>query len=393
MNYPILLRTLFFNGRAAAVLLTAAVLGPAAGQQPAPTPAPESCAPTFNPRSTAVRPPTATLDASAQTTIPLLSTVPIFNPAYPPAPSGGGWYPGWGWGLGGPGTNAYYGYLQGAADLTVANAQYQLTIQQARIVREQANREAIATRRATLQQRQYEREEWLKNYDPEVVRQRDSEWNLRRSLNDPPSAEIWSGDALNSLLKDIQKGEAFGVRVPPVPLDSEVLQRINLTTGTTTAGVGMLKDLTRFNWPLPLRRGAFKKEREQIEEMARTAVDQAMSSNIDADLLDKLNEAVESLVERVKGSAPDMTPTQYVQVTRYLRELKDSLKVLQDPNVANYFNSRYRAQGDTVLALVQNMSTRGLRFAPAASGDEPSYTALHRALVTYDYRLHMAGAR
>ena len=41
----------------------------------------------------------------------------------------------------------------------------------------------------------------------------------------------------------------------------------------------------------------------------------------------------------------------------------------------------------TVAELVHNLSSQGLRFAPAASGDESSYTALHRALVTYAYRL------
>src|SRR5262245_44946381 len=42
-----------------------------------------------------------------------------------------------GYGLSGPGTNPYYGYLSGAAEVTNANAQYQLTTQQARVVKQQ----------------------------------------------------------------------------------------------------------------------------------------------------------------------------------------------------------------------------------------------------------------
>ena len=49
-----------------------------------------------------------------------------------------------------------------------------------------------------------------------------------------------------------------------------------------------------------------------------------------------------------------------------------------------------RYEGNTVAELVANMTGQGLRFAPAASGDEPSYTALHRAMVTYVFRLKQA---
>jgi hypothetical protein len=81
-----------------------------------------------------------------------------------------------------------------------------------------------------------------------------------------------------------------------------------------------------------------------------------------------------------------------VQSQRYVRELKGSFKVLQDPNVANYF-SKYKAQGSSVDALVKNMSGQGLSFAPAAPGDEPSYTALHTDMVTYVTRLQQTSGR
>jgi hypothetical protein len=285
------------------------------------------------------------------------------------------------------------GFMQGAADLTVANAQYQLTTQQARIVKEQANREAILTRRATLEQQQYEREGWLDRIDPEKAKQKDLERALRRSMNDPPLVEIWSGTALNAIFKDLKTAQSAGFRAPSVPLDPDMLAHVNLTTGVTTAGVGMLKNLTKFNWPLILRKGSYQEGRQKVEGLTRMAVDQVSSGNIDADLLDKLNEAVDGMETQVVNGAKEMTPTQYIQGTRYLHELKDSLKVLQDPNVGNYFNGRYRAQGATVADLVQNMSSQGLQFAAAASGDEPYYTALHQALVTYETRLRQMGAQ
>jgi hypothetical protein len=386
----------FLRRGVAAAFLAAGLAGLACAQPPAPPPG-NANVPTFNPASAAIQQPAAKLDARSQAATAaasgnLKSTVPIFNPAYPPAPQGGYGYGGWGWG--GYGQRGFGSYMQGAADITVANAQYQLTTQQARIVREQANREAILTRRSTQDQMEYERAKWLERIDPETQHQKDLERANRRAMNDPPSAEIWSGDALNAIYKDLQNAESAGVRGPPVPLDPEWLPHINLSTGVTnTAGVGMLKDLTRFNWPLVLKKGAFMGERTQIEAMTRQAVDQASTGNIDADLLDKLNEAVGNMDDHVKNMAQDMTPTQYVQGTRYLHELKDSLKVLQDPNVANYFNNKWKAHGNTVAELVSNMTHQGLRFAPAASGDEPTYTALHRAMVTYEYRLRQTSTR
>jgi hypothetical protein len=371
--------------RSVAALVVAGLAGPAGAQTPI-----NPYLPTVTLGSPAIQQPPGDLVAQSQALTPSLrSTAPIFNPAYPP-PSGGGYGGGWGGGWGGGlgfGQNPFQGYMQGAADITVANAQYQLTIQQAKIVQEQARREAIATRRAVLQEQEYELNDWRRRTDPEIQKQKDLERALRRSLNDPPSSEIWAGTALNALLKDIQSAQTASVTAPPVPLDPEWLPHINLTTGVTTAGVGMLKDLGRFHWPQVLRKKTFEKERTQIEELTRRAVAMAPSGNIDADLIDKVSDAVGDLETRIDVEVPNLTPTQIVQATRYAHELKDSLKVLQDPNVANYFNNKWKAQGNTVDELVSYMTGQGLHFAGAASGDEPTYTALHRAMVTYVSRL------
>ncbi|MGH7168664.1 MAG: hypothetical protein ACRELG_00100, partial [Gemmataceae bacterium] len=69
---------------------------------------------------------------------------------------------------------------------------------------------------------------------------------------------------------------------------------------------------------------------------------------------------------------------------RYLRELKESVQVLQQNDVAKYFRAAWKPKGATVAELVQQMTREGLRFAPAVSGDEAYYTTLHRALVNYD---------
>jgi hypothetical protein len=69
------------------------------------------------------------------------------------------------------------------------------------------------------------------------------------------------------------------------------------------------------------------------------------------------------------------------------------VKALQDPNVANQFNGKHAARGDNVAQLIDLMTRKGLTFASANPGDEPYYTALHQALLSYDMGLARLVAR
>src|SRR5262249_39500325 len=64
-------------------------------------------------------------------------------------------YPGYGYGYY-PYIDPYGGALNGVANLTTANAQYQLTVQQARRVSEQVNQDRIDTRRKLFDELRYE---------------------------------------------------------------------------------------------------------------------------------------------------------------------------------------------------------------------------------------------
>jgi hypothetical protein len=76
--------------------------------------------------------------------------------------------------------------------------------------------------------------------------------------------------------------------------------------------------------------------------------------------------AIGKLNDAVVNRAREMTPTEFIQARRYLREVRDAVKVFQDPKVGNYFNRRWQARGETVTDLIRNMSADGLVFAPAS---------------------------
>jgi hypothetical protein len=306
----------------------------------------------------------------------------------PPAPPGGylpavgGYGAGYGYGSGAwTNTTPAQGYLNGAANLTNANAQYQLTIQQAKQEREQARRSALKTRKATIEERQYENSLMPSAED---IRQKDLKYNLQRSRNNPPSPEIWSGGALNDLLRSITDAQSRGATGPEVPLPPDMLRHINLTTGNTYGGVGLLRDDGKLTWPAPLRKKDFDKQRNKIEEEFQKAVQQAHVGQVDVDLLDNIGNTLTELQNNIDARVNDLTPGQFTQASRYTRELKSGYQVLQQSDVAKYFRTARTLQGSTVGALVAQMTREGLRFGPATSGDEPYYTSLHRLMVDYD---------
>jgi hypothetical protein len=312
----------------------------------------------------------------------------LIAPAVLPSPAfgfgglgfGGGYGLGLGWGTQWM-QNPYEGYLNGAANLTTANAQYQQTIQQARLTREEARRSALETRKQAILERQWE---LSLQPDPEQIRQQQMMKSLQRSRNNPPLTEIWSATALNDLLRAIQTAHTQGIAGPDVTLSPEVLRHINMTTGTTYGGVGLLRESGKLTWPYVLQQSSLDEDRKRLDEVLPQAVKEARSGPVSRDTLNNVRSAMSRLERNLDAQVADLTPSEFIEGSRYLRELKDSVKVLQRSDVSRYFRTEWTPQGSTVSDLVRQMTQQGLRFAPAVSGDEPYYTTLHRALVDYD---------
>jgi hypothetical protein len=281
------------------------------------------------------------------------------------------------------------GYMNGAANITTANAQYQMTIQQAKLAREEARRSALQTRKASIQERQYE---LSLQPSAEELRQKDLAMRLQIARNNPPKTVIWSGEALNQLLRAIKDGQSHGLIGPDVPLAPEVVKHINITTGTTYGGVGVLKDGGKLTWPFALRQPFFDEERNKLDKLFQQAVQQAPSGQIDIALLDSLGNTLKELQRAIDAKVDDISPGEYIEASRYARDLKSGYQVLQQSDVAKFFKPAWTPQGSTVAELVQQMTKEGLSFGPATAGEESYYTVLHRALVDYDNGMaQMAG--
>jgi type II secretory pathway pseudopilin PulG len=359
-----------------------------AQQPPQPPPPPPSGAFRVNPNPAAGALPSQTQAGTRPTNIvaPNITVAPGGYGGYP------GYYPGgYPYYPYGPGSRAA-GYLYGVAAVTDANAQYQLTIQQARQEREQVTQQQLQTRGQIIQEMQYEKQ-FLP--DAQKTADEDAAKKLYRARNNPSNSEIWSGDTLNLLLADIRKMETgSGLRGPSIPLDENVLKHINVTTGTTYGSVALVKQGAKQQWPLPLYKDRFKSYREAIEKLMPEVLSGAMGSGINPQALQSLIDAINDLKKVIQDSVADLTPTEYVKAMRYANQLSDSVKNLEDPNVRMYLNGTWAAKGNSVGELIAYMNQNGaLKFAPATPGDEPYYSTLYQALLGYDLGMYRLVAR
>src|SRR5262249_37447769 len=188
--------------------------------------------------------------------------------------------------------------------------------------------------------------------------------------------------ALNNLLGGVQRARSeHGYRGAEVPLDPELVRRINVTSGASRS-VGVFRHRDELEWPLPLQGETFAEDRREIDKLARAAVQQVVAAKPDAQPFASLRQATGRLRARLRENARALSSTDYIQALRFVNQLISSTGALQDPGAARYF-SDWTLTARSVGELVDQMTQNGLRFAPVTLGDEKHYTSLHEALVTY----------
>jgi hypothetical protein len=248
------------------------------------------------------------------------------------------------------------------------------------LLEEQVIAERLANRRRAFDELQYERE---KTPSPELEL-------LNRSRGFAPISEVLSGQALNALLIDLRTlgagADAVDRANPRLPLDERSLRHINVTRGA--GNVALLKNGGRITWPTAFAGAVFQVPRNHVEKLAEEAVRQAQSSaGVDSRGLREMAVDVEQLRMLLRQNVKEMSFQSYTEARGFLQRFDEALVALGQPDAANYFNGRYDVNAQTVLGLVKQMTDAGLRFAPAAPGDETTYTALRDALAAYDRAL------
>ena len=275
------------------------------------------------------------------------------------------------------------GFLIGASSVIDSSGKLMLSTQQARLMNEQVKREKLNTRRALIEEWLWERNN-LPTLQDEL--ERIQKLSLRRMQNDPPLTEITAGQALNELLTDIQR--KFSVQGPEITLNEEMLRKVNVTPAGKGANLGALKNDGVLAWPIALKNRNFNREREALNDLAKVAFNQASKGQVDAAVINQMNDSVDRMLGDLAGNIREMGPSKYIEAKRFLSDLKDAARGLERTDVANFFNNKYAARGKTIADLAKNMTRDGLKFAPAMPGDEAAYVALHRLLAAYDVAIN-----
>jgi hypothetical protein len=286
-----------------------------------------------------------------------------YNPYYPPPGSGGF----------GPGN-----VLRGQADVINASGDLYVKQEQARIEREKAYQAKIDTKRKTFDEMMYE-----KANTPTFTEERAKveAMQLRRVMTDPVEAEIKSGKAHNLILPYLDQLCRAGIQGPPIMLDPDMLRWVNVTTGKEGPGLGVLKDAGNMEWPLALRGPTQKK----FDALLPGLMSGAASGNLDLKTYNEASKAVTKLNDELKKKLhkEEIDGGLYLDGKRFLESLDGAMKALRQPSAAKLINGTYAATGRNVPELVYNMTTKGLKFAPATPGNEAPYFALHSAMVSY----------
>jgi hypothetical protein len=93
---------------------------------------------------------------------------------------------------------------------------------------------------------------------------------------------------------------------------------------------------------------------------------------------------VEQLRQILRQNAKELSFQPFHEARDFLQRFDDALVALGQLDAADYFSGKYDLKAQTVLGLVTQMTDAGLRFAPAAPGDEAAYAALWEVLAACD---------
>ncbi len=270
------------------------------------------------------------------------------------------------------------------AEQIKAQGQIMVNQQQAYYARERVRSEKIDNQRKAFDEYLYERE---KTPTAEDERRLLATQQVRRARNNPSVSEIWSGQALNELLKDLArpagKKESAELRTQPILLDQDGLKVINLTRGA--GNIALLKNKGRLSWPEALSGSDSRAEREQLTGLAQEAVKQAeFNGTTSVEITREMSRLVDRMRLELRNDAKTLPSALYTEATGFLNNLDSAITALKQPDVRNHFTGQYALQARTVPELVNFMSEQRLQFAPALSADRTAYEILHRALATYD---------
>jgi hypothetical protein len=166
------------------------------------------------------------------------------------------------------------------------------------------------------------------------------------------------------------------------------LKGLNLTDGTTRGNLSLTRDEGKLDWPEALAAEGFDEVRNRFSRNFEAASRQAAGSQVPSRAeMNALRADLKKMEEKLDDEVADLPPSRYIESRRLLNQLKDNLKGLGDRKVVKASHPNWRRNIRSVADLVGYCEKNGLKFGPAVSGGEPSYTTTYYALRNYEIAL------
>jgi hypothetical protein len=272
--------------------------------------------------------------------------------------------------------------LQGYSSLTTATGQYWNSIEQARILRQQANQAALDTQRKQIQF-----EQWYEQHRPTALTmaQQQKASSLDWARHDADSTQIWSGRPLNVLLQSIltAPNPTLG---PHIYLDQSTVRGLNLTLPSVSGNLALAKNGGRIAWTETLQDSAFADVRAGFSKDFATAIKAALTGNSPPLLLiEALQAQLKALSATLDDQVQEITPDAYIGSRRLLNQLKATIQGLSSPLLCKTCSDTWKKSIHTVADVMKYCLDNGMQFGPAeAAGDYPAYTAFYYSLRNYE---------
>src|SRR5262249_45341977 len=156
-------------------------------------------------------------------------------------------------------------------------------------------------------------------------------------LDHPPLVEIYSGRALNTLLKDLTSADPTALLSrPPKTLASDLLGHINLRPADVDGGnPALLKHANHLSWPLALLGDEYRAVRHTVSSLFAQDFRQARTQSVGTRQLADLHAALDGIRKQLSSHAGDVSAGDYVQAVRFLYDLSDAAAALDYPEIGS----------------------------------------------------------
>lgn len=282
-----------------------------------------------------------------------------------------------------PWSTKYGGYVQPANSGMLQDS---IARQQAYFQGSMQNQD-LALRKLQLKQATFDEMMYEKMNTPpdSVIREQMRQEQLSRARSRPPINEISSGQALNSLLKNVQMIQAReGVRGYSIPVDPDTIKHLNVTTTENNSGSNEMFKNQEPEWPLALLSDKFASLRQRFNDDVALLVKAQRMGQVDQLRAEDARKATALMKGMLFDMRFETSFNNYAKALEGISKLENTVELLAKPGGKNFLDGTYAAQGNSVGELIDYMTQKGLTFAPATPGFEPIYVGFYQQMVTYD---------